>query len=158
MPKACPMASDSKTDLYRHFDADGNLLYIGVSTSALTRFKQHKHRSSWVDKVRTITIEKYSDRQSAFAAEKDAIEKERPPYNYERRKPVKAKAPEESPVIPDDWKEQYKAARWIYQVSFDDLSEADQWKYVDAHAICMKYGDMALMAGLTQYGPRTESE
>lgn len=47
------------TDLYRHFDVDGNLLYVGISYSAFQRSKDHLRHSHWSEEIRTITIEKF---------------------------------------------------------------------------------------------------
>ena len=44
-------AAKMETDLYRHFDAAGNLLYVGISFSAINRFSQHKYGSEWSKKV-----------------------------------------------------------------------------------------------------------
>jgi predicted GIY-YIG superfamily endonuclease len=71
----------SKTDLYRQYDKDGKLLYVGVSINARTRHVQHKSTSFWIDEVATITIEKHPDRETALAAEKSAISSEKPVYN-----------------------------------------------------------------------------
>jgi predicted GIY-YIG superfamily endonuclease len=71
----------SKTDLYRQFDKDGRLLYVGVSINARRRHVQHKSMSFWADQVATITIEKYQDRDSALIAERQAISAEKPVYN-----------------------------------------------------------------------------
>lgn len=69
------------TDLYRHFDVAGNLLYVGISFSAINRFSQHKYGSEWSKKVSKITIEKYESREDALIAEAQAIHKEKPKFN-----------------------------------------------------------------------------
>ena len=33
--------------LYRHFDCDGVLLYVGISLSTVARLCEHKHSSKW---------------------------------------------------------------------------------------------------------------
>jgi hypothetical protein len=68
-------------DLYRHFDKDDQLLYIGISYSTLVRMTQHRDISFWFDEVRKITIEKFNSRDAASKAEKIAIEHEKPKYN-----------------------------------------------------------------------------
>ena len=35
------------TDLYRHWDAEGRLLYIGISRSAVERLAGHRNNSHW---------------------------------------------------------------------------------------------------------------
>ena len=70
-----------KTDLYRHFNTDGDLLYVGVSLNAAARLIGHRYRSKWFDEMATITIEKFPTRHGAQAAEIAAIRSERPKYN-----------------------------------------------------------------------------
>lgn len=74
------------TKLYRHF-AGKSLLYVGISTSHLERFAQHKNRSSWFDRVTRITVKTYPDRASAKAAESKAIRTEKPIFNRNGGRP-----------------------------------------------------------------------
>lgn len=71
----------SKTALYRHFDKDGNLLYVGISCNPSNRFKQHKQQSDWAVKSERMETEWFDDRCDAFNAEKAAIINESPIYN-----------------------------------------------------------------------------
>ena len=71
--------------LYRHFDGEGRLLYVGISLSAVTRLAQHKLSSKWFDDIATVTIEKYEDREQAQTAEREAIRKEKPVYNIHHK-------------------------------------------------------------------------
>ena len=70
-----------KCHLYRHYDAKGALLYVGISLSALARLGQHKQCSHWFDQIAAITIEHFATRADALLAESEAIRKERPLYN-----------------------------------------------------------------------------
>ena len=71
-----------RTALYRHFDAKGNLLYIGISASAMARMCQHKQAAyKWTDDIATMTVEWLDSRYSALRAERDAIIAEKPMYN-----------------------------------------------------------------------------
>jgi hypothetical protein len=40
--------------LYRHFAADGSLLYVGISMCAINRLSQHEERSHWFDQIATV--------------------------------------------------------------------------------------------------------
>lgn len=71
------------TQLYRHFDKDDVLLYVGISLSALVRLNQHRITSDWFDQITTIRVETFSSRQEALKAERLAIQTERPFYNEE---------------------------------------------------------------------------
>jgi hypothetical protein len=64
---------DKPTDLYRHFDADGTLLYVGISLSAITRLKQHKSVAGWRGKIAKVTIETLPSREAVLDAESIAI-------------------------------------------------------------------------------------
>jgi hypothetical protein len=99
-------ALPARTELYRHYDADGNLLYIGISLSTAHRLGQHRLTSKWSHRVVTITIERFATRDEALAAELRAIQAEGPLFNKigKGQKPppptvtVQASSPEESPL------------------------------------------------------------
>lgn len=67
--------------LYRWWDAEGNLLYIGKSTSVLARISSHSRYSSFFDEAASMTIERFPDEITLGFAEVEAIRAERPPYN-----------------------------------------------------------------------------
>lgn len=67
--------------LYRHFDKDGDLLYVGISLSAIDRSKQHRTGSEWWPEVASITVENFASRAAAERAERKAIASERPIHN-----------------------------------------------------------------------------
>jgi predicted GIY-YIG superfamily endonuclease len=69
------------TALYRHFNADDDLLYVGISLDPFHRMTKHKEQSAWFSQVARITIEWFPDRKSACAAERAAIIAERPRLN-----------------------------------------------------------------------------
>lgn len=72
--------------LYRHFDSEGNLLYVGISINPFKRLNEHKQASSWFDKVKNLTIERFESRDQALIAETDAILNEKPIYNIKKTK------------------------------------------------------------------------
>jgi len=69
------------TQLYRHFDANGNLLYVGISISAMVRLSQHKDFSPWYADVARVEIENFPTRQDAMRAEREAVRTESPTHN-----------------------------------------------------------------------------
>lgn len=69
------------TDLYRAFAADGSLLYVGISFSALERLRQHRSDSVWFPTMHTLTIERFASREEALSAEAAAIKREKPLCN-----------------------------------------------------------------------------
>ncbi len=69
------------TSLYRHFDKDGALLYVGVSFNPFVRSQGHSNGSVWFERISRIEIEQFETRDAALDAEFNAIQKERPLYN-----------------------------------------------------------------------------
>jgi predicted GIY-YIG superfamily endonuclease len=67
--------------LYRYYDAQGCLLYVGISFNSAARASQHKAQSSWYSQAATITIENCKDRQTAARKERQAIKIEKPIFN-----------------------------------------------------------------------------
>lgn len=55
-------------ELYRHFDAGNQLLYVGISLSAVSRMQSHKALSHWSNSIAKVTIEKYETRSGAELA------------------------------------------------------------------------------------------
>lgn len=77
-------ASASLQHLYRHFNKEGELLYVGISSSALRRLAEHEEASHWFTQISSVTIEHYPDRKAAMEAEKAAIRAENPRHNVQR--------------------------------------------------------------------------
>lgn len=76
--------SPERTALYRYFDADGELLYIGISNDPDFRWKAHLYgsgRNAWPKQAARRTIEWCDARAEALKAEEAAIKAERPLYN-----------------------------------------------------------------------------
>ena len=69
------------TTLYRHFDADGRLLYVGVALGAIARLQQHSAASSWARGIARIEMQHFPTRSAAIAAETRAIREESPAHN-----------------------------------------------------------------------------
>jgi len=74
------------TQLYRHFDEDGTLLYIGISLNTMSRLSQHKVASPWFEKVASVTIDHFDSRAEALKAEREAIQNENPPHNIHHKR------------------------------------------------------------------------
>ena len=70
-----------KPHLYRHFDAEGSLLYVGVSICPDVRLQQHLNSSDWAAAIATVETAVFETRGEAEAAERRAIEEEGPIYN-----------------------------------------------------------------------------
>lgn len=72
----------SRYTLYRFFDADGDLLYIGVTARGPVRFAEHIEKEWWL-LTASLTIEHLGviSRIQAMDIEAAAIRAESPPYN-----------------------------------------------------------------------------
>lgn len=91
--------------LYRFYSKTGQLLYVGITMNVEQRFQAHRHTKAWWDTVVGITLEHYPNREELAAAERRAIEVERPLHNIARPK-FKSTTPPEfvaspSPLIED---------------------------------------------------------
>lgn len=65
-----------KTALYRHFDEDGVLLYVGISANPWRRQDRHTDTSEWIEKSQKFELSWFEDRLSALKAEAMAIRPE----------------------------------------------------------------------------------
>jgi hypothetical protein len=71
----------TSTTLYRFFDADGDLLYVGITHMETMRWRQHSKTKDWWREVTTIKVAHFDTRDEALAAEAKAIRQERPRHN-----------------------------------------------------------------------------
>ncbi|MFJ9633784.1 GIY-YIG nuclease family protein [Streptomyces sp. NPDC101175] len=75
------MAATGRTALYRAFDVDGALLYIGITDSPIDRFKQHQSTAEWWPLMVLREVEWLNTRSDAEQAEARAIKAEAPKFN-----------------------------------------------------------------------------
>lgn len=71
----------TRTALYRHFDADGALLYVGITDCLPERDKHHTATSSWHGQVHKTETQWCLSRGHALALERVAIQYEGPAHN-----------------------------------------------------------------------------
>lgn len=64
---------DDQTSLYRYFDREGALIYVGVTSRGATRNVEHNTTKGWWQYVAHQQVEHFSTRAAALAAEKRAI-------------------------------------------------------------------------------------
>ena len=69
-----------RTAVYRIFDADRRLLYVGISRSPLYRMAGHA-RLGWAHEAESIDIDWFSTEHEAREAEASAIQSEQPVWN-----------------------------------------------------------------------------
>jgi hypothetical protein len=67
--------------LYRHFNAEGDLLYVGMTLHVLSRQKDHLKTAEWANSIFQIIIEPFASREELIEAEALAIKSEYPKFN-----------------------------------------------------------------------------
>tara|TARA_R100000322_G_C5409304_1_gene183423 strand:- start:423 stop:872 length:450 start_codon:yes stop_codon:yes gene_type:complete len=67
--------------LYRMWNAKEELIYIGISKSAIVRLSQHQQTKEWATEIHNITLEYFYSRELCKLAETKAIKSEKPKYN-----------------------------------------------------------------------------
>jgi len=77
---------ESRTALYRHWDASGKLLYLGISHDPAARSEQHRRRSPWFKFVSETSVAWFETRDQAASAERAAIRSEAPVFNHTHNK------------------------------------------------------------------------
>jgi predicted DNA-binding transcriptional regulator AlpA/predicted GIY-YIG superfamily endonuclease len=70
------------TYVYRAYDIDDQLLYVGMSDQPAKRIRTHQlNGARWADQLARVDLKYYADRESAALAESAAIVTERPRHN-----------------------------------------------------------------------------
>jgi len=72
-----------KTTLYRYFDSEGQLLYVGITGDNTKRQSQHRRNSFWFGEIASATFEHFVTREQAAQAEINAIKLEKPKHNVQ---------------------------------------------------------------------------
>lgn len=67
--------------LYRFYNNADELLYVGITVNLTQRIEKHRGEKDWWPEVSRVGIEHFPDRQTVLAAERAAIENEKPRHN-----------------------------------------------------------------------------
>jgi predicted GIY-YIG superfamily endonuclease len=78
--------NDERTALYRLYDANDVLLYLGISWNPDFRWEQHRNEKHWAHQVTRRDVEWYPTRSAALAAEEAATAVETPLHDSSWRK------------------------------------------------------------------------
>lgn len=70
-----------KTALYKHKNADGHIIYVGVAKNIGARSAQHLNNSEWQAEIASIDVEWYENSLLAELMEIKLIKSLRPKYN-----------------------------------------------------------------------------
>ncbi len=118
-----------RTALYRLYDVDGRLLYVGITFDLRNRWADHAQRKSWWEAVVRRDVEWHETRYSAEAAECAAILAERPAYNIvgavEVPTPAAPKVRRIRPAARDAADDELKATAKRWRKSKAALQRAD---------------------------------
>lgn len=76
---------EGRTAVYRAYDDQDRLLYVGISPEPFDRLSQHARTRSWPSHAGRLTISWHDTRDEARAVEKDAIATEDPVFNRQGR-------------------------------------------------------------------------
>lgn len=69
------------TAVYRFFNADGVLLYVGIANNISKRWKQHENDKNWWHLIARTSVTWFESRSGAEGEEERSIDKERPLFN-----------------------------------------------------------------------------
>lgn len=71
--------------VYRCFDDEDDLIYVGSTINAARRIRQHRSSTYWWEDVERVTFDTYDTEAHARRAEAEAIASEEPFYNIAGR-------------------------------------------------------------------------
>ena len=71
--------------VYRVFDADERLIYVGCTRNLFMRLRTHEANTWWAYQAAKVTAKVYPDKWSGLLAEREAIRTERPRWNLFHR-------------------------------------------------------------------------
>lgn len=119
--------TDQPHALYRFYGEGGVLLYVGITSNPGARWKQHETDKPWWSDIRGITVEHYASRTSVLAAERLAIEVEKPLHNK-----VRPSLPSRKLTIPTPTVEHII---WICDSCGDEVKDGAGYVHINTGAI-----------------------
>lgn len=72
---------ERETSVYRLYDGNGVLLYVGIAYQVPKRLGEHERSKPWFSEVGVIRVSRYPTRRQAEQAEAEAIYSEKPREN-----------------------------------------------------------------------------
>lgn len=73
------------TSLYRFYDRNDQLLYVGITVEIAARLDAHRRDKPWWREAAMVTLEHFETRADAELAERAAIKTEQPLWNIAHR-------------------------------------------------------------------------
>lgn len=74
-------STSTATSVYRYYDENGVLLYVGITSRGIARNSEHNTSKDWWKYVTAQEVEHYTTRRGAMARERELITSRRPPFN-----------------------------------------------------------------------------
>jgi predicted GIY-YIG superfamily endonuclease len=74
---------DQRTAVYRFYDAEDRLLYVGIAVDVVTRWSWHQRHSPWWPLVERSTVQWRDDRTFAEDEEREAVRSEGAVHNVQ---------------------------------------------------------------------------
>lgn len=75
-----------RTALYRFYDRDKALLYIGITGQPIERWAKHRRNAEWWPAAAYVVVEIHTTEWRALHAERAAIRSEQPKFNKRSKK------------------------------------------------------------------------
>ncbi|MEU1787054.1 GIY-YIG nuclease family protein [Streptomyces sparsogenes] len=79
----------SATALYRFFDKEQQLLYVGITGQPRERWPKHRRKAEWWPQAAFVAVEIHPTEWQALDAERAAIAAENPQFNKRSKKEVR---------------------------------------------------------------------
>ncbi|MFC7795718.1 helix-turn-helix domain-containing protein [Streptomyces cinereoruber] len=76
---------EARTAVYRLYDSEEHLLYVGITMALKQRFADHRRQKFWWHLVKRRDVRWYDDRAAAEAVEAETIRTENPKYDGTNR-------------------------------------------------------------------------
>lgn len=111
MNKSARRIRNRPHDVYKAFNAAGELLYVGISINVFNRLREHEKYAGWVRDASTLRVVRYADRRQAMAEEARTIRDEAPLWNVTRER---YRAAEEMTVLEQFTMFREEGQWWMY--------------------------------------------
>jgi predicted GIY-YIG superfamily endonuclease len=113
--------------LYRLFDSKHQLLYVGISASAIARLSQHMSDKPWASEIAHVSVEHFETRGEAAEAEVEAIRIERPRYNVAHNRRDIDDVPAQSHIR--------REVLWVCDECHGPVGNGEGYLHISYHAI-----------------------
>ena len=75
------LVAPHETALYRFYDRDGDLLYVGISWNPFKRWSTHAARAPWHGQAARVLVDVYRSEREALRIEREWIRNAWPTWN-----------------------------------------------------------------------------